>query len=116
MSKVLRLSWHGPQVKKAERGAAARGLTAATEHLLGRSRDIVPIETGALSRSGRAEVDPTQLVGAVSYDTPYARRQHEELTWRHDAGRSAKYLEKPLHSERQTMLALIESAIRGGLR
>jgi hypothetical protein len=52
----------------------------------------------------------------VSYDTVYAVRQHEELTWRHDPGRQAKYLEQPYNTERPTMLALIAAAERRALR
>ena len=37
-------------------------------------------------------------MAAVSYDTPYAIRQHEDLSYKHDAGRKAKYLEDPLNA------------------
>jgi hypothetical protein len=110
-----RLDWHGSYVEERTRAAAARGLDRATEHLLGVSRMRVPIEEATLERSGVASVDRGELVGAVSYDTPYAARQHEELTWRHDAGREAKYLERPALEERDTMLALVAAEIRRAL-
>lgn len=94
--------------------AAARGLGMALEHLLGEARKLVPIEEGTLERSGVAAVDG--LAGVVAFDTPYAVRQHEELTWRHDAGRQAKYLEQPAMAERETMNALIAAQIRRALR
>jgi len=52
----------------------------------------------------------------VSYDTPYAVRQHEDLTLRHDPGRQAKYLEEPMQTERGTMLDLVATEIRRSLR
>ncbi|HEY8394726.1 MAG TPA: minor capsid protein [Thermaerobacter sp.] len=103
-------------IRQAERAAAARGLKLAAEHLLQTSRAIVPIEEGTLERSGVASVDEPALRAAVAYDTPYAVRQHEDLTLRHDAGRTAKYLERPMHSERSTMLALIAAEIRRELQ
>ncbi|MER5421662.1 hypothetical protein [Streptosporangium roseum] len=46
----------------------------------------------------------------------YAVRQHEELTWKHDDGRQAKYLEQPMTDERATILELIATEIRRSLR
>jgi hypothetical protein len=42
----------------------------------------------------------------------YARRQHEELTWKHAPGRNAKYLEGPMNSEREVMLRLMAVPLR----
>ncbi|MFE6384758.1 hypothetical protein [Nocardiopsis dassonvillei] len=80
------------------------------EHLLGESRKQVPIEEGTLERSGTAVTDGLQ--GAVYYDTVYARRQHEETTWRHDPGRKAKYLERPAMEEKDAMLKLVAAQVR----
>lgn len=94
---LTRSVWHGAKVKEAAREAAARGLVRATEELLTRANVEVPIEEATLLRSGVASVDESELRGAVSYDTPYAAKQHEELDYQHDAGRKAKYLEDPLN-------------------
>ncbi|MGH3942506.1 MAG: hypothetical protein ACRDTG_28560 [Pseudonocardiaceae bacterium] len=110
------LDWRGDQVGVRERAGAVKGLHTATEHLLGVSRQRVPLEEGALERSGRAEVDETELTGAVSYDTVYARRQHEEMEWQHDTGRTAKYLEGPLFEEADVLLEIIGKSIRDALR
>lgn len=99
-------------VVAAQRKAAARGLTLAVEHLLGVSRRLVPHEEGTLERSGTASVDVQRLLGAVSYDTPYAVRQHEDSTLRHDAGRSDHYLSTPMTQERAVMLAVIAAELR----
>lgn len=99
-----------------ERAGAVRGLQLGTEHLLQVSRLQVPIEEATLERSGVASVDPAKLEGAVSYDTPYAVRQHEDLTLRHDDGRKAKYLEDPMRDEADAIGELIAAQIRRALR
>lgn len=93
-----------------------KGLVLATEHLLGVSRAITPIEEGHLVRSGRASVDGAGKRGAVSFSTPYAVRQHQELGWKHDPGRQALYLEQPMHTEQDTMLLLIAAQMRRGMK
>ncbi|MFE3449626.1 hypothetical protein ACFXJ8_11890 [Nonomuraea sp. NPDC059194] len=50
---------------------AVKGLKVAMEHLLQKSREVVPHEEGDLERSGTPSVDEGGLRGAVSYDTPY---------------------------------------------
>lgn len=115
MAMRMTVTWRGDPIKRDTREAAAKGLTDGCEHWLQRSREVVPIEEGTLERSGVATVDRAELVGAVSYDTPYAVRQHEDLNLRHDPGRTAKYLERPMHEERNTINALIAAAVRRAL-
>lgn len=95
-----------------QRASAKKGLDEATEHVLGVARDRVPIEEGTLERSGAAYVDAGELKGYVYFDTPYAVVQHEDLTFVHDEGRQAKYLESAFNSERDTIRQLIIDAIR----
>ena len=78
--------------------AAERAALLAAEHVLGEAVAVVPIEEGTLGRSGKAtaETQADAAVGAVSFATPYAVKQHEDLSLRHDQGREAKYLERPL--------------------
>lgn len=94
--------------------ARKRALLKALEHLLGASRQLVPHEEGTLERSGRVTVLVPGKLGAVVYDTPYAVRQHEELDYQHDPGRTAKYLETPMTTERAVMLALMAAELRKG--
>lgn len=116
MSQYTRLRWEGGRLGASRRGRAAaeEGLQRGLEHLLAESRKIVPLDEGTLERSGR--VIRRGLEGAVSYDTVYARRQHEELTWKHAPGRKAKYLEGPLNSERDVILRLMAVPLRRWLR
>jgi hypothetical protein len=109
-------NWHvkvNKGIAPAMRKAANRGVALAAEHVLGESRKLVPIEEATLERSGTVTTDPDNLQAAVSYDTPYAVRQHEDMTLQHDAGREAKYLETPLNAERDTVQQIIARTIRG---
>lgn len=112
----VRMKWHGEEAEAKSREGAVKGLWAGGEYLLGVTRGLVPIEEATLERSGGVDVDESRLVGSVYYDTVYACRQHEELTWRHDPGRQAKYLEQPVVTERDVILALIATQVRRALR
>jgi hypothetical protein len=104
-----------PKVKTATKDAARRGLGLGGEHILGESSKEVPHEEGTLERSGAVTMHPTELEVAVSYDTRYAVRQHEDLTLKHDAGRKAKYLEDPLQREAGAALDIVGAEIRRAL-
>lgn len=99
-------------VSPAVRAAAVRGLGQGAEHILGESNKIVPLEEGTLLRSGATDVDPGALRASIYYDTKYAARQHEEMTWRHDPGRQAKYLETALNRNRGIAQKIIADTIR----
>lgn len=109
---TVRVKLHGRAVKNEVRKGLVNGLAAAGEHLLGVSNERVPLEEGTLMRSGAVIVERSEPLAIVSYDTPYARRQHEELTWRHAEGRSAKYLETALTDEESTLLEIIAARVR----
>ncbi|MGW4639553.1 hypothetical protein ACWEN6_13545 [Sphaerisporangium sp. NPDC004334] len=96
---------------EATRHVYVGALDAATAHLLTESRARVPVQYGDLYRSGAASVDDRLLMGAVSYDQPYAVRQHEELTYHHTQG-EAKYLENALLEEADTLEAIIAAHLR----
>ncbi len=112
----VRVTWHGDEVKRKEREGRNKGLRLAAEELLAASQAIVPIEEATLERSGVASVDTAKGQAAVSYDTVYAVRQHEELTWRHDPGRQAKYLEQPFETGKALYREIIAAQIRRSLR
>lgn len=107
------LRWRGTLASAQARSGAERGVRLGAEFLLGEARKLVPIEEGTLERSGRADVDG--LTGAVSFDGPYAVRQHEELTWRHDPGRQAKYLEQPATENGDMIRRIIGEQIKRSL-
>lgn len=104
--------WYGDKLTAEIQAQTATGLNLAGEHLRGVSQRQVPHMEGTLEASAAVNLDPTGHTVAVSYDTPYARRQHEELTYHHPHGRKAKYLEDPLRNEAKTMVALLAAQVR----
>ncbi|MBB6557298.1 minor capsid protein [Nonomuraea rubra] len=98
---------NGEEITAEMRRAAARGLRLATEHVLSVSNQRVPHDVGDLERSGAAVVDREDLVGVISYDTPYARTQHENLDYQHKPGRTAKFLELALREEAETVKLML---------
>ncbi|MEU6342221.1 hypothetical protein ABZ883_14915 [Streptomyces sp. NPDC046977] len=94
--------------------AAARGLRNALEHTLGKAKEIVPLDEGPLMNSGKVNIDG--LNGDITFDTPYAVVQHEDLTFRHAPGRQAKYLEQPMLNEREAMLRIMAIPLRALFR
>lgn len=102
---------------------ALEGLVRCAEDLLGESSRRAPLEEGTLRASGTVTIivngrrfegagaiaaaqaivralaeagQPITLDAEVAFNTVYAARQHEELTWRHPLAGEAKYLERPL--------------------
>ncbi|WP_309029139.1 hypothetical protein [Streptomyces alfalfae] len=111
MTQYTRMSYQGRRLWTSRgRRLAGEGLQRALEHTLGEAKRLVPLEEGTLERSGRTDVDG--LNGSISFDTVYAVRQHEELTWKHLPGRQAKYLEQPMNTERDVMLRLMAVPLR----
>ncbi|MER5769553.1 hypothetical protein [Streptomyces sp. NPDC001985] len=111
----VRMTFEGQRLWTARgRRLAERGLQRALEHTLGVSNSRVPLDEGTLERSGRVNVDG--LNGAISYDTVYAVRQHEELEWKHAPGRQAKFLESAMNDQRAVMLRLMAVPLRDWLR
>jgi hypothetical protein len=101
---------------KQVHAAAAAGLSDAAEFLLEQSNRTAPIEEGTLVRSGQADVDVSALRAAVAYDTPYAARQHEDLTLRHDAGRRPKWLEQTMRETTGDIGRIVADRIRQAVR
>lgn len=99
--------------RQAIRDAVSRGAFLAGEHILGVAVQNAPVDEGTLRNSGATTRDGTTCV--ISFDTPYAAKQHEELDYHHPRGGGAKFLEKAMVTERDTAQALITRAIRAAL-
>lgn len=98
------------QAADAVRRAATVALSDASGFLLEEANRTVPIEEGTLARSGVSSVDG--LRAAVSYDTPYSVRQHEDTRLRHDSGRRAKWLEHTFREQSPTVGQFIARKMR----
>lgn len=90
MFKVITVVDRTSQVGALARAALEEALEDITEDCLTEANRTVPHGEGMLQDSGFAEVDG--LEGQVAYSTPYAVKQHEDPTLRHDAGRRDHWL------------------------
>ena len=52
----------------------------------------------------------------MSFNTPYARRQHEELEWEHLKGGKAKYLEDPFNRLKSKVRKLVDASVKKALQ
>jgi hypothetical protein len=105
------------QLTDVVRAATVQGVGETCDDLLSVSRDEVPYDQGDLSNSGLAAVEatPAGAHGAVGYDTPYAARQHEDPTLRHQDGRKARFLGDPLRENANRYLDHIAETVRDAL-
>lgn len=119
------MAWDTSQVEarirafeKDCRKAAAKGCEDAAHELLTRASALTPIEEGTLVRSGK--VVANEQGAAVGFGhggaEDYALIQHEDLTFRHDAGRQAKYLEEPHRAMADEILQIIGRRVQGVVR
>ena len=94
-----------------------QGLMKAGLFLQRESQKIVPIKTSFLKASAntRMEGHGAKSVVTVSYSTEYAIYVHEDLEARHKPGKSAKFLEKPLHEKQNLMAEIIVEEVKKGL-
>lgn len=105
------LEWNGDELLARLTGAAPAALNHGAELLRGFSVPLAPIDRGPLRASAQVtEATSGNLTAHVSYDTPYAARQHEELDWNHDEGQ-AKYLEAPLEEHEADLMQAIASRL-----
>lgn len=80
----------------AKRGTA-RGLNDALKVLKRLSTPQVPKASRRLVQSyDEQRATPTVTAAVASYNTPYAARQHQEVTWKHPPPQKAMFLSDPL--------------------
>lgn len=76
--------------------AARLGVREVLEDALQEANDETPLDEGDLVRSGEVVMDPNEPRGAVTYDTPYAVRQHEDPTLNHPRQGRHHWLERQI--------------------
>jgi hypothetical protein len=134
--------WRIKEAVKIAEEAGLKALRTGAEAILTEAIDETPIDTGTLRRSGTvtvgalpdgAQVYETAESGSemknafpgpegkekavyISFNTPYARRQHEELGYQHPRGGKAKYLEDPFNRNKKKVLKYADKQIRKALK
>lgn len=112
---MAEFTWRGKLAEKIVRQAAMQALHDGAEHILTEAIDETPIDTGALRRSGAVTDAPNEGAVYVSFNTPYAVKQHEDLTLNHPRGGKAKYLEDPFNRNKDKVQRLVAKTVRNAL-
>lgn len=115
MAKYYNVNWFGDDVKKKVMTANEKAITLGLEFIKQESVKVAPKDTGMMEKSAQVTIAADGKTGYVSYDTPYAIRQHEELGYRHAEGRIAKYLELPLQQNSKKALEIMGRVLKGTL-
>ena len=134
--------WRTKEAVRIAEQAGIKALRTGAEAILTEAIDETPFESGTLRRSGTVTVgglpDGAQVYAAaesgtemkdafpgvagkekavyISFNTPYARRQHEELGYNHPLGGKAKYLETPFNANKKKVIKYAERKIKEALR
>ena len=137
-----RSKWRTKEAVKIAEKAGLKALRTGGESILTEAIDETPVDTGTLRRSGTVTVgkrpDGVQVYAAaeagtdmakafpgeegkeksvyISFSTPYARVQHEELGFSHPVGGKAKYLEDPFNRNKSKVLKFVDKQIKKALR
>jgi hypothetical protein len=113
---TAKLAWRGAAIQRAVHKAAAKGLHESAEYLLEEANKTIPHDEGIMQDSGKASVDEQRLEAAVSYDTPYVKRQHQNTKLRHPNGRRAKWLKLTLDEKQKKIMAHIRSSVENAMK
>ena len=134
--------WRIKEAVKIAEEAGLKALRTGAEAILTEAIDEAPVDTGTLRRSGTVTVgklpdgekvyeaakDGNEMKEAfpekigkekavyISFNTPYARRQHEELDYEHPRGGKAKYLETPFNANKKKVIKYAERKIKEALK
>jgi len=134
--------WRIKEAVKIAEDAALKALRTGAEAILTEAIDEAPIDTGTLRRSGTVTVGKlpdsariyeaaesgnemkdafTEKIGKekavyISFNTPYARRMHEDLGYTPKRGGGPKYLETPFNANKDKVLKMAETKVKKALR
>ena len=110
------VTWNGQLVLQIAKAAAMSALRDGAEAILTESHTEIPHDSGTMQSSGTVTEAPSENAVYISFNTPYAVKQHEDLTLRHSDGRKAKYLEDPLNRNADRAIRLVQTRVRRALR
>lgn len=112
MSVKVKVKLDKQLVRSITKSGSKRATWMALDHLASVSKQQVPLDQGPLKNSCAVDVNDDGSQGTVSYDTPYAVVQHENMRYHHQRGRKAKYLEDPVF-DKSVQREMAELAQRG---
>jgi hypothetical protein len=110
------IKWYGDQVKTAIMATALETLHDGGRAILTEAIEETPILSGTLRRSGTVTDALMESAVYVSFNTPYAIKQHEDLTLNHPDGGKAKYLEDPFNRNKDKVIKMVGARIKALLR
>ena len=106
----------GPEIAMRMRIATAAAINLMAHSIGGEAQREAPVEEGTLRGTMAVEeATPLDLEATISFSTPYAARQHEELDWKHPKGGKAKYLEDPMKAATPTAEKVLGATIKKAL-
>jgi hypothetical protein len=134
--------WRIKEAVKIAEEAGLKALRTGAEAILTEAIDEAPVDTGTLRRSGTVTVgklpDGERVFEAaeagnemkdaflekigkekavyISFNTPYARRMHEDLGYTPKRGGGPKYLETPFNANKDKVLKMAETKVKKALR
>ncbi len=117
--------WNTSEVEKRIRAfqkdcerAAAKAASELAHEGLTRSSAIAPIEEGTMIRTGKVDANDQGAAWGFGYGgaEDYTRRQHEDLTLRHDNGREPKFVESVCSSMADEVLPHIGRRVLAVIR
>lgn len=109
------VKWDDSLAKRIAKTAALKAANDVIEDIGTESQKEAPVLSGTLRRSQSVSEDKAQMAVYLSYNTPYACRQHEELGYRHTDGK-AKYLEDPFNRKKDSGLKYINRKVKQALQ
>jgi hypothetical protein len=107
--------WNGDVLSRGITSAMKKELRVDAEMVLAKSVEQCPVETGALRRSATVNGRNSDTTQELSYNTPYAHRQHEDLSYNHPVG-NAKFLENPVRQYASKVFQLLTAAATRGMK
>lgn len=100
------------QAAAVVKAAAVKAVVEVAEDVLTESNDRIPVDEGDLRRSGEVTAFPEHVAATITYDTPYAVKQHEDPTINHPRQGEHHFLEKAVQDNADRYVAYIADRIR----
>lgn len=118
MASVVRVISRSAVIGAAIRAAGEQAIRDITNDALRQANTTVPLLEGTLMRSGAADVQvtATRITGSVSYDTPYAVKQHEDAELHHKPPRRDHWLLRTVQEQHADYTRHVVETLREATR